>query len=60
MIVFLPRRKLKLQTVLENMRGSSLAELLPPEMSEEEVDVSLPRFYTQFQADLNAVFVKVS
>lgn len=60
MIVFLPRRKLKVQTVLENMRGSSLAQLMPPEMSEEEVDVSLPRFSTEFQADLNAVFVNVS
>lgn len=59
MVVILPRRKVKFIEVLKKMKNLPLEDIIPENLSEDEVELHLPRFSTHSNMYLNKVLNQV-
>lgn len=60
MIVILPRRKVRFLDVLNKMKNLPLEDVIPANLTEDEVELHLPRFNTHSNMYLNKVLNQVS
>lgn len=60
MIVILPRRKVRFMDVLNKMKNLPLEDIIPESLTEDEVELHLPRFSVHSNMYLNKVLNQVS